>query len=54
VLADCVKWDIHDEKHVVFSCLSAEHLRHQFNYLFKLFMMVISKVLFFKQLRCQR
>jgi hypothetical protein len=25
---------IQDEKHVIFSCIGIEHLRHQFNHLF--------------------
>jgi hypothetical protein len=25
---------IQDEKHVIFSCMGTEHLRHQFNHLF--------------------
>ena len=38
---------IQDEKHVIFSCIGTEHLRHQFIHLFIIFLKVISKVLFF-------
>jgi hypothetical protein len=27
----CENGDIQDEKHVIFSCMGTEHLRHQFN-----------------------
>jgi hypothetical protein len=31
----CEKRDyVQDEKHVIFSCIGTEHLRHQFNHLF--------------------
>ena len=43
----CEYGDIQDEKHVIFSCKSTKHLRHQFNRLLKIFLTVISKVLFF-------
>ena len=38
---------IQDEKHVIFSCIGTEHLRHQFIHLFDNISKVISKVLFF-------
>ena len=38
---------IQDEKHVIFSCIGTEHLRHQFIHLFENIYEVISKVLFF-------
>ena len=37
----CLRW-----KHVIFSCISTEHLRHQLNHYLIIFLKVISKVLF--------
>ena len=36
-----------DEKQAIVSCMGTEHLRHQFTICLKIFLTVISKVLFF-------